>query len=44
MGNNERDISCIRDKEENYTSFTKQYIIDNFVDSEGNDAVAKREL
>ena len=32
---NSGDISCIPNNEENYISFTKQVIVDNFVNKEG---------
>ena len=35
LENNEWDISCIPNKEENYISFTKQVIVDKFVNKEG---------
>ena len=44
FGNTEGDISCIRDDEENYISFTKQVIIAKFVDKEGKKVSVKREL
>ena len=34
LGNSEGDISCIPNNEENYTSFTKQVIVDKFVNKE----------
>ena len=34
LGNSEGDISCIPNKEENYISFTKQVIVDKFVNKE----------
>ena len=34
-GNSEGDISCIPNNEENYISFTKQVIVDKFVNKEG---------
>ena len=40
LRNSEGDISCIRDNEENYISFTKQVIVDKFV----NKVNVKREL
>ena len=35
LGNSEGDISCIRNDEEHYISFTKQVIVDKFVNKEG---------
>ena len=35
LGNIKGDISCIPSKEENYISFTKQVIVDKFVNEEG---------
>ena len=35
LGNSEGDISCIPNNEENYISFTKQVIVDKFVNEEG---------
>ena len=35
LGNSEGDISCILNNEENYISFTKQVIVDKFVNKEG---------
>ena len=35
LGNSEDDISCIPNNEENYISFTKQVIVDKFVNKEG---------
>ena len=34
LGNSEGDISCIPNNEENYISFTKQLIVDKFVNKE----------
>ena len=44
LGNNEGDISCIPNNEENYISFTKQVIVDKFVNKEGKEINLKREL
>ena len=44
LGNSEGDISCIPNNEENYISFTKQVIIDKFVNKEGKKVNVKREL
>ena len=44
LGNSEGDISCIQNNEENYISFTKQIIIDKFVNKEGRKVNVKREL
>ena len=44
LGNSEEDISFIPDNEENYTSFTKQVIVDKFVNKEGKEVNVKREL
>ena len=44
LGNSERDISCIPNNEENYISFTKQVIVDKFVNKEGNEVNVKREV
>ena len=44
LGNSEGDISCIPDNEENYISFTKQVIVDTFVNKEGKEVNVKREL
>ena len=35
LGNSEGDISCIANNEENYISFTKQVIVDKYVNKEG---------
>ena len=35
LGNSEGDISCIPNNEENYTSLTKQVMVDKFVNKEG---------
>ena len=44
LGNSEGDISCNPNNEENYISFTKQIIVDKFVNEEGKEVNAKREL
>ena len=44
FGNSEGDISCIPNNEENYISFTKQVIVDKFVNQEGKKVNVKREL
>ena len=44
LANSEGDISCIPNNEENYISFTKQIIVDKFVNKEGKDVNVKREL
>ena len=44
LENSEGDFPCIPDNEENYISFTKQVIIDNFVNKEGKEVNVKREL
>ena len=44
LGNNEGDICCIPYNEENYISFTKQVIVDKFVNKEGRKVNVKREL
>ena len=44
VGNIEGDISCIPNNEENYISFTKQVIVDKFVNKEGRKVNMKREL
>ena len=44
FGNSEGDISCIPNNEENYISFTKQVIVDKFVNEEREDVIVKREL
>ena len=44
LGNSEGDISCIPNNEENYISFTKQVIVDKFVNKEGRKVNVKREL
>ena len=35
LGNSEGDISCIPNNDVNYISFTKQVIVDKFVNKEG---------
>ena len=44
LGNSEGDISFMPDNEENYISFTKQVIVDTFVNKEGKEVNVKREL
>ena len=44
LGNREGDISCIPNNEENYISFTKQVIVDRFVNEEGKEVNVKREI
>ena len=44
LGNSEGDIYCIPNNEENYISFTKQVIVDKFVNMEGKEVDVKREL
>ena len=44
FGNSEWDISCIQNNEEKYISFTKQVIVDKFVNEEGKEVDVKREL
>ena len=44
LGNSEGDISCIPNNEENYISFTKQVIVDKFVNEEGKEVNVKCEL
>ena len=44
LGNSERDISCIPNNEENCPSFTKQVIVDKFVNKGGKNVNVKREL
>ena len=44
LKNSEGDISCIPNDEENYISFTKQVIVDKFVNKEGKEVKVKREL
>ena len=43
LGKSKGDISCIPNNEENYISFTKQVIVDKFVDEEGKEVDVKRE-
>ena len=43
LGNSEGDISCIPN-EENYISFTKQVIVDKFMNEEGKEVNVKCEL
>ena len=42
LWNNEADISCIPNIEKNYISFTKQVIVDKFVNKEGKEVNVKR--
>ena len=44
LENSEGDISCIPNNEENYISFTKQVMVDKFVNKEGKQVNVKREL
>ena len=44
LGNSEGDISCIQKNEDNYISFTKQVIVDKFVNEEGKEVNVEREL
>ena len=44
LGNSEGDISCIPNNEENYISFTKQVVVDKFVNKDGRKVNVKREL
>ena len=44
LGNSEEDISCIPNNEENYISFTKQVIVDQFVNKKRKEVNVKREL
>ena len=44
FGNSEGNISCIPSNEENYISFTKQVIIDKFVNKEGKEINVKCQL
>ena len=44
LGNSEGDISCIPNSEKNYFYFTKQVIVDKFVNKEGKEVNVKREL
>ena len=43
LGNSEGDISCIPNNEEKYISFTKQVIVDKFVNEEGKEVNVKHE-
>ena len=43
LDNSEGDISGIPNTEENYISFTKQVIVDKFVNKEGKEVNVKRE-
>ena len=43
LGNTEGDISCMPNNEENYISFTKQVIVDKFVNKERKELNVKRE-
>ena len=42
LGNSEGDISCIPNNQENYIYFTKQVIVDKFVNKEGKEVNVKR--
>ena len=42
LGNSDGDISCIPNNEENYISFTKQVIVDKYVNEEGKVVNVKR--
>ena len=44
LTNTEGDISCIPNNEENYISFTKQVIVEKFLNKEGKEVNVKREL
>ena len=44
LGYIESDISCMPNNEENYISFTKQVIVDKFVNEDGRKVNVKREL
>ena len=44
LGNSEGDIYYVPNNEENYISFTKQVIVDKFVNKEGKELNVKREL
>ena len=44
LENSEGDISYIPNNEENYISFTKEVIVDKFVNEKGKDVNVKREL
>ena len=43
-GNSEKDMSCIPNNEENYISFTKQVIVDKFVNKKWKKVNVKRAL
>ena len=42
LGSSEEDISCIPNNEENYMSFTKQVVVDKFVNNKGKEVIVKR--
>ena len=42
LENSKWDISCIPSNEENYISFTKQVVVDKFVNEEGKEVNLKR--
>ena len=44
LGNSEENIYCIQNNDEDYTSFTKQVIVDKFVNKEGKEVNVKGEL
>ena len=44
MRNSKGDIACIPNNEENNISFTKQIIVDKFVNEEGKEVNVKHEL
>ena len=44
LRNSEGNISCIPHNDESYISFTKQVIVDKFVNKEGKEVNVKREL
>ena len=44
LGNSEGDIFFIPNNEENYISFTKQVIVNKFINKDGNEIIVKREL
>ena len=44
LGNGEGGISSVPNNEENYISFTKQVIVDKFVNKEGKEVNVKRVL
>ena len=44
LRNSEGDIFCKQNNEENYISFTKQVIVDKFVNKEAKKIIVKREL